>query len=189
MIFYLLICVVLFLIAGGIIYLFYWIPKKLGYPKAGRVLATILTLSLGTAIVLAVFEDELFTKSDAEELLAEQNVKLKDNFEIIENKSMSAIGEYYHTFTLRVSEKDKIGIMREIKRSSNFAVLNEAESTRYSDNTKDYYTGPKRIKNYETETQFVRELFEPKGKGYAPTYRKIKIDKTEKKLIFEDIDE
>ena len=189
MILYFLICVVLLLIAGGIIYLFYWMPTKLGYPKAGRILATVITLSLSITVLLAVFEEELFSKNDAEELLAEQDIILTDNFEIVENKSMSGIGDYYHTFTLRVSEKDKKAIINQIKSSSNFAVHRELESTRYADNSKDYYTGPKRVKNYETETQFVRELFEPKGEGYAPTYRKIEIDKTENKLIFEDIDE
>jgi hypothetical protein len=35
----------------------------------------------------------------------------------------------------------------------------------------------------------VRELFEPQGGGYAPTFRKIKIDKENNILVFEDIDE
>jgi hypothetical protein len=181
--------VLLVLIAGGIIYLFYWIPKRLGYPTAGRILATVITLSLCITVALNVFDDELFSKNDAEELLAEQDLKLTDNFEILENKSMAGIGDYYHTFTLRVSEKDKKTIIGKIKSSSNFTVVKEMESARYSDNPYDYYSGPKRIKNYETETQFVRELFEPKGQGYAPTFRKIEIEKAENKLIFEDIDE
>ena len=53
----------------------------------------------------------------------------------------------------------------------------------------DKYTGKKITQNYEDSTRFVREYFEPNGQGYAPTYRRIEIDKTENKLIFEDIDE
>ena len=104
-----------------------------------------------------------------------------------ENKSMSAIGDYYHTFTLSISQQDKTRIISEIKTSKNFNL--DKETRNYFDNRDDYYNGPKRIKNYETEHQFIRELFEPRGKGYAPTWRKIEIDKKENKLIFEDIDE
>lgn len=189
MILYFLIFVVLFFIAGGIIFLFYWIPKRLGNPKAGRVMAIVISLSLSIAVLSDVFKDELFSKTNAQELLLLQGVKLTENFEIIENKSMSGVGDYYHTFTLRVSEKDKKIIIGQIKSSSNFTFLNEVQSTGNTNDTKDYYAGPRRIKNYETETQFVIELFEPQGKGFAPTYRKIAIDKTDNKLIFEDIDD
>ena len=89
--------------------------------------------------------------------------------------------------TLKISEKDKARIINEIKNSENFNLVQETEA--YFDNRNDYYEGPKRIKNYETEIQFVRELFEPNGKGYAPTCRKIEIDKKENLLIFEDIEE
>jgi hypothetical protein len=52
------------------------------------------------------------------------------------------------------------------------------------------YFGSKIIQNYESENQFVRECFEPSGKkNYAPTYRKIEINKQDNKLIFEDIEE
>lgn len=56
---------------------------------------------------MSIFEDELFTKNEAKELLKEQNIQLKDVMEILENKQMSSIGEYYHTFTLKISEKTK----------------------------------------------------------------------------------
>jgi hypothetical protein len=44
--------------------------------------------------------------------------------------------------------------------------------------------------NYETEKAFVREYFQPSGqKGYAPTFRRISISKSDNELTFEDIDE
>lgn len=46
------------------------------------------------------------------------------------------------------------------------------------------------IQNYETEITYVREYFEPNGKeGYAPTFRRISISKTENVLKYEDIEE
>ena len=170
----------------GIIFLAYWIPKKLGYPKTGIYISIILTLLIVIITTLTIFEDDLFTKSDARKLLIEQNIQIKDYFDLKENKSMFSPGDYYHTFTLIISPNDKLRIIKEIISSSNFVKTDQSES--YLDNQDDYYNGPKRIKNYETDEKFVRELFEPHGKGYAPTWRKIEIDKKANKLIFEDID-
>ncbi len=175
------------LIISVLTYLFYWIPKKIGYPKVGKYLSILVGLFFVIITFLTIFEDQLFSKNDAEKLLAQQNIKLIDKFKMNENKSMSAIGDYYHTFTLNISQQDKTRIISEIKNSKNFNLDNETRN--YFDNHDDYYNGPKRIKNYETEHQFIRELFEPQGKGYAPTWRKIEIDKIENKLTFEDIDE
>ena len=177
----------IFAIIIGIIWLCFWLPKKLGYPKFGKYLSIVVGVIIALYVLSGIFEDELFSKKNASELLAEQNIKLYDEFELNENKSMSSIGDYYHTFTLKISEKDKVRIISEIKKSKNFIYDKETES--YFDNREDYYNGPKRIKNYETENKFIRELFEPNGKGYAPTWRKIKIDKKENQLTFEEIDE
>jgi hypothetical protein len=171
----------------GAIWLCFWLPKKFGYPKFGKYLSIAVGIIIGIYVLSAIFEDELFSKNNATELLAEQNVKLNDEFELIENKSMSAIGDYYHTFTLKISNKDKNRIINEIQKAKNFN--RDLQTEQYFKNRDDYYHGPKRIKNYETESQFVRELFQPNGDNYAPTWRKIEIDKKENLLIFEDIDE
>ncbi len=171
----------------GTVFIIYWLPKKLGYPKIGKYLSIFVAFSFLIIILMSIFEDELFSKNEAKQLLKEQNIELKEEFEISENKSMSSIGDYYHTFTLEISENDRKRIIYEIQNSENFKKDKETES--YFDNTDDYYKGPKRVKNYETEKQFIRELFEPQGKGYAPNWRKIGIYKTENKLKFEDIDE
>jgi len=187
MIIYVIAFLIMIAIAVGIIFLLYWLPKKLGYAKMGKYLAICVSLFFIIMILMSVFEDELFSKNDARKLLREQNIELKDDFIIVENESMSSIGDYYHTFTLTISEKDKTRIIGEIMHSKNF---NSSNGTKpYFDDRKDYYNGPKRIKNYETGDQFIRELFEPLGEGYAPTWRKIEIMKTENKLMFEDIDE
>ena len=172
----------------GLIFLFYWIPKKLGYAKLGKRLAIILGLLFAVLVLCFVFEDQLFFKKDARKLLAEQDIYLVDNFSITNNKSMSAIGDYYHTFILEITKNDKEIIINQIKNSPNFKGLKDEKLDLLHSN-EDRYTGKKMIQNFEDSFQFVREYYEPNGKGYAPTYRKIEIDKKENKLTFEDIDE
>ena len=136
---------------------------------------------------MTVFEDELFTKNDAKELIQEQEILLTEMFELENNESMWAIGDCYHTFTLKISEKDKAKAIEKIKSSTDFKKVGETVSDLYFENS-DRYNGPKRSQNYETQESFVTEYLEPNGEGYAPTYRRIKIYKEENKLVFEDID-
>ena len=55
----------------GLTFLVYWIPKKLGFPKIGRILAIIVGLSAITTTAYIIFEDQLFFKRDAKNLLAD----------------------------------------------------------------------------------------------------------------------
>lgn len=170
-----------------LVYILYSIPAKRGQKKIGIILSSIAGLFFVYMVAAMIFEDELFSKDEAKNLLVEQNIILNNDFELLENKSMSSIGDYYHTFTLRITAEDRTRVINEIKNSKNFN--HDAEIENYFENRDDYYNGPKRIKNYETEKQFVRELFEPQGKGYAPTWRKIKVDKNKNILEFVDTNE
>ena len=173
----------------GLIWLFNFIPKKLGYPKTGKYLAIIFGLFVLTIILWTAFEDQLFTKDNAKELVEEQQIILTDEFELTENKSNSAIGDYYHTFTLKLSDRDKQNAISKIISADNFKKDNSSvDQTLYLSD--DRYFGPKVTQNYETEKAFVREYFQPSGqKGYAPTFRRISISKSDNELTFEDIDE
>jgi len=177
--------VVVFCIPVAVIYLAYWFSKKAGYPRAGKILSAILSLLLLIIISTSIFADELFTSSDARMLLAFQNVTLTEPFKILENESMSGIGDYYHTFTLKISTRDKHLLINQIKQAPNFN-KDHPDETHFDDQRN--YKGPKRIKNYETEAEYVRELFEPQGEGYSPTWQIIKIKKNGNLLLFEDID-
>jgi hypothetical protein len=173
----------------GLSLLFYFVPKKLGYPKTGKYLTIIFGILVLTVVFLTVFEDQLFTKGKAKELIEEQGIVLTDKFDLKENKSMSAIGDYYHTFTLEVSEQDKSKAIQIIKSSADFKKIGEP-TTDLLFSSVDRYKGPKLIQNYETESAYVREYFQPSGReGYAPTFRRISISKNKDELTFEDIDE
>ena len=173
----------------GLGLLFYFIPKKLGYPKIAKYLTIGYGLVVLTFGLYIAFEDQLFTKSNARELVEEQGLKLTDEFDLTENKSMSAIGDYYHTFTLEISERDKQKVITNIISSDNFKSDNGSIEYLMFQAAPDRYFGKKVTQNYETENSYVREYFEPSGRvGYAPTFRRISISKTKNELIFEDID-
>jgi hypothetical protein len=173
----------------GLGLLFYFVPKKLGYPKAGKYLTIIFGTLVLTLVLWTVFEDQLFTKDNAKELVEEQQIKLEDKFKLKENKSMSAIGDYYHTFTLEISERDKQNAISKIKTADNFKTDNSSVDQMLYISDQRYF-GPKVTQNYQTENAFVREYFQPSGqKGYAPTFRRISVSKANNELTFEDIDE
>ncbi|MBP6757157.1 MAG: hypothetical protein KA210_13525 [Bacteroidia bacterium] len=173
----------------GLVCMFYFVPKKLGYPKLGKYLTLMFGLIVLSFVLWTVFEDQLFSKDNAKELVEEQQISLIDNFELQENKTMTAIGDYYHTFTLKISGRDKQNAILKIKTAVNFKTDNSSiEQMLYLSDQR--YYGPKVTQNYETENAYVREYFQPSGqKGYAPTFRRISISKTKNKLTFENIDE
>lgn len=173
----------------GLGLLFYFVPKKLGYPKTAKYLTIVYGLLVLTIGLYIAFEDQLFTKNNAKEFVEEQDIKLTEDFELLKNESMSAIGDYYHTFTLKISERDKQNAITKIKSVDNFKTDNATiDQMLYLSDQR--YFGPNVTQNYETENSYVREYFEPSGQeGYAPTFRRISISKTKNELIFEDIDE
>ncbi|GAB2789362.1 hypothetical protein GCM10027275_37900 [Rhabdobacter roseus] len=181
-----LVYLVFFLLCAGITYAAYAIPQKIGYAKQGEVLSKLVGLAFLGLVGAIVFEDQLFSKRDALKLLVEQNISLNDDFELIHNKSMSAPGDYYHTFMLRITPHDKARIIDLITHEKEFKKIGLL-TVDLSEQT-DRYTGKKQKQHYETDTDFVTELFEPNGEGYAPTWRIIKISKRENTLVFQDID-
>ena len=173
----------------GIIYLTYYISIRFGFPKIAKYLTLTISLVLIAGALFLIFQDQFFTKANAKELIAEQGITLTNKFSLQDNKSMSAFGDYYHTFTLIISEQDKIEAIRNIKSSENFTSDEKSvEDLEYKKENR--YFGEKIIQNYETEKSFVREYFKPSGEeNYAPTFRRISIDKLSNKLIFEDLNE
>lgn len=173
----------------GLGLLIYFIPKKLGHPKVARYLSIAYGLLVLTIGLYIAFEDQLFTKNNAKEFVEEQDFILKDDFEILKNESKSSIGDYYHTFTLEITKRDKDTIILKIKSSENFKP--EQTSIEPMINLSDpRYFGQKVIQNYETKYSYVREYYKLSGqKGYAPILRRISISKTNNELTFEDIDD
>lgn len=171
----------------GIGLLLYFVTKRIGYPKAAKYLTIIYSILILTKALLIFFEDQLFTKNSAYKLVSEQGIELRDDFNLIHNESASVLGDYYHTFTLSISDSDKQKAITNIKNTDNFQPDDSSiDHLLYS--SENGYFGPTVTQNYETKNAFVREYREPSGQeGYAPTFRRISIDKQTNELTFEDI--
>ncbi|WP_156875573.1 hypothetical protein [Lacinutrix venerupis] len=156
----------------------------MGYKKAGKIISGILIIGTIILSVSIYIDDYLFFKSDAIEHLSEQNIELKDDFEILENKSVGTV-DYYHRFELSISESDKKRLVSEIKTSKFYQ--DSIKSYFHLPSTQDRYVGNSVTLNYQTQMEYKSEFYEPNGKGYVPTFRIISIPKSENKIIFEEI--
>ena len=188
-IFFIIIFLIGILIPIGIGFLIYFLIKKYSIKKYANYFAIVYSVIFLFIAIQIIFEDQLFSKNDALELVNEQDLHLNDNFKIINNETLSAIGDYYHTFELEISENDKVNAINKIKESKNYKQIGAKVNDFLYSAEIDRYEGEKQIQNYETEHSFVREYFLPNGEGYAPTFRRIIIDKEQNKLKFEEIDE
>lgn len=102
----------------------YFAFKKIGQTKTGIVIALILGSVVLTPLFMIIFEGELYLKSDAEKDLELINIKLKDDFEIISSK-ISGMPEYYQNTELKISPKDNLRIIEQVKQSSDFKKYNQ----------------------------------------------------------------
>ena len=128
--------------------------------------------------------------SEAEALVREQGLELLEDHELLSNRSSYAIGDYYHEFKLRISERDKRDAILRITSDPSFTTEDLALKELRHQILANRYIGERMVQNYETEVSYVREYFEPSGEqGYAPTFRRVSISKIGNELRFEDIDE
>ncbi len=171
----------------GILFFIYWIPKKLGYPKVGKFLSIGLFLLLVLIILYGIFQDAFFTKNHARELLVEQDIVLKDDFKILNNKTSTSRGYYYHRFRLEISDNDKNRIIDEIKNTDDIKGVNEEKLDLYSNSLE--IKSSKVIQHYESPETFVKELLRPNHEGEPSSYFKTEIEKKVNTLVFEEIRE
>ena len=170
----------------GLIYLAYWIPKRLGKKKLGLWLSGILTAGLLTLILANVFEDKFFFKSDVKERLKEHHIELKDDFELVSNKS-GGFQDYFHQFRLTISTKDRERLIEQIRTADNYKdEIQEMFDLRYG---KIRYSDIDTVftANYQDEWNFIYEYFKPNKQGYKPTWDRVSISKTENKLTYERV--
>ncbi|UPZ35826.1 hypothetical protein MUB18_17120 [Sphingobacterium sp. PCS056] len=183
--FYIIFAAILILFIAGTAYIGYWTLKKIGYKKAGTIIAVIVTTSLLMLTLSFVFEDELFTKSDAEKFLLQQNIKLEDDYKILNNKT-SGWNDLVTTFELDISESDKTAIINTIKSADDYK-LEITDEIDLPQLARERYRGDTLRANYESLDYFISSIYYPNGPGIKPTYRTIKIDKYKHILFFEEV--
>lgn len=89
----------------GIPYVIFYILKKIGKPKVGKIIGTGILLVFIFFTTYVFFEDYFFFKSSATYELKQMNLVLNDDFEIIKNES-GGFTDYYQVFELKISEQD-----------------------------------------------------------------------------------
>ncbi|WP_209400659.1 hypothetical protein [Pseudozobellia sp. WGM2] len=170
---------------AGIVWLGYWIPKRRGNKKLGKVIAGILATGFVLLILAYIFDDYLFFKSDARKNLAEMDIELVDGFKILSNED-GGLMDYYHTFSLEISGKDKERLIDQIKSSTDYT--DSIQEYRYlPSEAENRYEGDTLKVNYQTEREYRKEIFYPNGQGYTPTYKIVSISKSKNELKFEHI--
>ncbi|MDO1512361.1 hypothetical protein Q2T41_06855 [Maribacter confluentis] len=113
------------------------------------------------------------------------NIELIDDFKILSNED-GGLMDFYHTFRLKISGKDKDRMIDEIKASIGYT--DSIQEYRYLPSEAEYrYHGDTLKANYQTEREYRREIFYPNGQGYTPTYKIISISKSKNELKFEHI--
>ena len=128
-------------------------------------------------MLCVVFSDELFKRSDARELLEPMEIRLKDDFEV-ENNRTSYLGfDFYHSFTLSISAQDKQRVIDHIKSDPWFQ----------SGDMSDRPPASAGYRSYETRTSYVTEYHQTR-KGHRSNMRSIEIPKTGNTLIYTDMD-
>ena len=170
-------------LASQIVFIIYW-AFRLSVKKK---LATVSALTLSGAFLLIAMQpwisDWTFSKNDARELLLNHGLHLKDDFTILKNES-GGFRDFYHSFTLKISDADYDRITKCIKTSKNFAGLftdlNQTPTADY----KTYDT-----LDFETKYHFEREYFSRQPKDDGSYHFRFQLSKTDKGLSYIGSDE
>lgn len=163
----------------------FYIFKKFEKPFIGKILSFSYLAFVIYIFISTIFAEELFSKNDAREMLAQQNIFLKDDFKIKDVK----IGTGFHSddnfeiFEITISDKDKENIINEIKNADNFTICLNNENCPKIDKS-DRYFGKIATINYENSDFYIREHFKTFGKGYSPHHVLIRISKTDNTIFY-----
>ncbi|MBC35834.1 MAG: hypothetical protein CL663_07340 [Bacteroidetes bacterium] len=175
--------IIVFIIA---VFVIYWVANfvnyiiaQIGFPKAGQIAAVFVVIASIVFCVYLVFQDHFFTKSNAAEYLSEQGILVSDDFEILENNSSFAIGDYYHYFTLKISDKDAQRISEHISKNADKGIIETHKGDQKI--LKEFSVHDSII--YEQNSQIFRM------EGMTPIRVRITLDKSMKELSYKYAEE
>ena len=99
----------------GFLFLLYYIGKKLESTRTGIILSASVGLVFLRCFLYLRFEDQFFSKSNARDLLAENKIELKDDFEIVDHKNDWGIGDFHQRLELKISNEDQLRLSKNFK--------------------------------------------------------------------------
>ncbi|MBL1411529.1 hypothetical protein [Sphingobacterium faecale] len=180
--FYLVLFAPFITLLGLIIFGIYWILKKTGHKVAGAIVSSILVLMVLFGAIFFVFEDSFFSKSDVTELLSKHNIVMKDDFEILSNKT-GGFNDYSHSLELAISNNDKLSFINQ-RAWSTYAGTTPMHLPELA---KDRYEGDTLKVNYMLDDRYIYTVYQPNGKGITPTFITISVSKHDNILKYEEI--
>lgn len=145
----------------------YFVLKENAKPKRGILFASLIVLFVALIIFMNNLDEVSYSKSDVKEDLKLANLVLKDDFEIIKNEVVG-MPERSQKTELKISERDKIRVVNEIKNGKSFKKLNDSRvlyTQMWNENSprnKVVFT------NYSFNDQYIRESYY-REKDYVPT--------------------
>lgn len=137
-----------------ILFIVYWTFRLYGRKKTGSIL-TIVVAGIFTLIVLQPWiSDWTFNKRSAQNILSYHGFMLTDDFEILKNES-GGFRDYYHSFTIEISDFDYQTIAKKIRSSENYqGIITDLTKQLPMAGYKAYDTV-----NYETNYHVEREYY------------------------------
>ena len=143
----------------GFLFLLYFIGKKLESKRTGIILSTSLGMLFLLFFLYLKFEDEFFSKSNARDLLAENKIELKDDFEIKEYQTAVAIGDFYQRLELKISNSDRLRLSNNFKKktdSVNIILKNNSHSFQeYRENSNGFFKETRKQSEIEESSIFI----------------------------------
>jgi hypothetical protein len=168
------------------IFVSYWTLINLHFKKAGKTVAIVFTVLASLPFLSLAFEDYFFFKSDARKILKEDQIELRENFEIKSNQ-ITGLNDLYQKFELQISPIDKERIIQQLRLSPYYK---NSISDEYSLQSEVGFGLTKKIyRDYERRNIVYRETYQKLRTGYKPDYDIISISKTNNTLTFERINE
>ena len=140
------------------IFLSFWIFQSRGRRKIGVIVSSFITFSFLLLVMQPWISDLTFNSNDAKEIMQYHGFELTDDIDLIKNES-GGFRDYYHTFTIKISQADHNRITKEIRRSKDFYRYETLELIGKLP-TVDWKTND--TMNYETKAHYVREYYSDK---------------------------
>ena len=143
----------------GFLFLLYYIGKKLESKRTGIILSASVGLVFLLCFLYLRFEDQFFSKSNARELLAENKIELKDDFEIVDYKTGWGIGDFHQRLELKISKEDQLRLSKNFKEKSDSisTILQKLPNAfrEYRENTEGYFKENSKHSSIEEDYIFI----------------------------------
>lgn len=140
---------------------FFKIYKK-GHKKTAIGISTVLFLFVLYCAFINTIDSLTYSKKDARSALNFLQVKLDDDFKIIDN-TIQGFPEYFQTTKIKISKSDHDKIVHQIVSDSNFKVYDSINQSEYQMRTRPN----KKSINYFVNDFYSREYYR-EDKGYVP---------------------